>query len=91
LLEEAMGAKSACEGDELGRIVSPAIKTLDEVDNLHVVNPESDGRIPALLAGIRLISKQVGREIAVGSNADQLAFSLACLVRGIEDFLTDLP
>lgn len=90
LLAEAMGAESACTGDDPGRIVRPAIRSLDEVGDLRVVNPATDRRIPALLEGIRLIKKQVGNDVAIRGNADQAAFSLACLLRGIEDFLAEL-
>jgi uroporphyrinogen decarboxylase len=90
LLAEAMGAKSECAPGEPGRIVAPAIRSLSEVDRLKVVNPQTDGRIPALLEGIRLLAKQVGKEVAIRGNADQMAFGLACLVRGIQDFLMDL-
>ena len=90
MLAEALGAKSECAPDEPGRIVAPAIRSLEEVDRLKVVNPETDGRIPALLEGIRLLAKQVGNEIAIRGNADQMAFDLACMVRGIQDFLMDL-
>lgn len=90
MLAEAMGAKSQCAPDEPGRIVESAIRSLDEVDCLKAINPETDGRIPALLEAIRLMSKQVGNEIAIRGNADQAAFALACLVRGIENFLMDL-
>jgi uroporphyrinogen decarboxylase len=90
MLAEAMGATSECAPNEPGRIVAPAIRSLREVDRLKVVNPESDGRIPALLEGVRLIAKQVGKEVAIRGNADQAAFDLACLVRGIEEFLMEL-
>ncbi|MCJ7502308.1 MAG: uroporphyrinogen decarboxylase family protein [Acidobacteriia bacterium] len=90
MLAEAMGATSECAPDEPGRIVAPAIRGLDEVGRLKVVNPETDGRIPALLEAIRILARQVGNEVAIRGNADQAAFSLACLVRGIEDFLMDL-
>jgi uroporphyrinogen decarboxylase len=90
LLAEALGAKSECAPGEPGRIVTPAIGSLSEVDRLKVINPETDGRIPAHLEGIRLLVRQVGKEVAIRGNADQMAFSLACLVRGIQDFLMDL-
>jgi MtaA/CmuA family methyltransferase len=90
LLAEALGARSECAPNEPGRIVEPAIRSLDEVDRLKVVNPDSDGRIPALLEAVRLMSKQVGGEVAIRGNADQAAFGLACLVRGIEEFLMEL-
>jgi uroporphyrinogen decarboxylase len=90
LLAEAMGAKSACAPNEPGRITVPAIRSLREAGGLKVVNPEKDGRIPALLEAVRILSKQVGGEIAIRGNADQSAFGLACMVRGIEEFLMDL-
>jgi MtaA/CmuA family methyltransferase len=90
MLAEAMGAKSECTPDGPGRIVEPAIHSLDDVDRLKVIDPETDGRIPALLEAIRLMAKQVGSEVAIRGNADQAAFSLACAVRGMEAFLMDL-
>lgn len=90
MLAEAMGAKSQCIAGEPGRIVESAIHSLDEVDRLRVIDPQTDGRIPALLEAVRLMSKKVGGEIAIRGNADQAAFGLACLVRGIQDFLMEL-
>lgn len=90
MLAEAMGAVSKCAPNEPGHIEAPAIRSLDEVGRLQVINPETDGRIPALLEAVRLMYKQVGGEVAIRGNADQAAFSLACLVRGIEDFLMEL-
>jgi MtaA/CmuA family methyltransferase len=43
-----------------------------------------------LIEGIRILVKQVGSEIAIRGNADQAAFDLACMVRGVEDFLMEL-
>jgi len=90
MLAEAMGAESECAPDAPGRIVEPAIRSLQEVDSLKVINPEADARIPALLEGVRMIAQQTNNQVAIRGNADQMAFSLACLVRGIEDFLMDL-
>jgi uroporphyrinogen decarboxylase len=90
MLAEAMGATSECAPNEPGRIVAPAIRSLRDVDRLKVVNPETDGRIPALLEGVSLIARQVGTEVAIRGNADQAAFDLACMVRGIEEFLMEL-
>ena len=90
MLAEAMGAKSECAPNEPGRIVAPAISSLDEAEKLHVVDPQRDGRIPALLEAVRLMARQAGNDIAIRGNADQAAFDLACLVRGTENFLVDL-
>ena len=64
LLAEAMGAKAECAPGEPGRIVTPAIHSLDEADRLKPANPNHDGRIPALLEGIQLIHEDVGDEVA---------------------------
>lgn len=90
LLAEAMGAKSDCTPGEPGHISAPAITSLEETVKLSPVNPERDGRIPVLLEAIRILSKAIGGKIAIRGNCDQGAFSLACLVRGNEDFLSDL-
>jgi len=90
MLAEALGARSECASNEPGRVVEPAIHSLDQVDQLKVINPETDGRVPALLEAVRLMSKKVGAEVAIRGNADQAAFGLACLVGGIEDFLMEL-
>jgi MtaA/CmuA family methyltransferase len=90
MLAEALGARSECAPDEPGRIVTPAIRSLDEVERLQVIDPNQDGRIPAILEAVRLLSKQVGGEVAIRGNADQAAFDLACMTRGIEDFLMEL-
>ena len=90
MLAEAMGATSAWAPNEPGRIVAPAIRSLREIDRLKIINPERDGRVPALLEAIRLIARRVGGEIAIRGNADQGAFALACLVYGTENFLTEL-
>lgn len=90
LLAEAMGARAECAPNEPGHIAAPAIRSLEEVDRLQPVNPLRDGRIPVLLEAIRIMAKAVGREVALRGNCDQAAFSLACLLRGNEEFLMDL-
>lgn len=90
LLAEAMGARSASAPGEPAHIAEPAIRDLAEVARLRPIDPAKDGRIPALLEGIRLLAQQVGGEVSIRGNCDQAAFSLACLLRGNEDFLIDL-
>ena len=90
LLAEAMGAKRDSTPGEPGHIAAPAIRSLEEVDELTPVDPERDGRIPVLLESVRIMAKAVGSEIAIRGNADQCAFSLASLLRGMENFMMDL-
>jgi uroporphyrinogen decarboxylase len=90
MLAEAMGARAECSAEEPGRIVAPAIADLSEVDRLRPVDPQRDGRIPVLLDAIGRLSRQVGSRVAIRGDCDQGPFSLACLVRGIQQFLIDL-
>ncbi len=90
MLAEAMGAPRDCAPNEPGHVAAPAIRSLEEVDQLKPADPERDGRIPVLLEAVRILRKKVGNEIAIRGNADQCAFSLAGLVRGMENFLVDL-
>ena len=54
------------------------------------MDPQRDGRIPVLLEAIRIMARAVGGQVAIRGNSDQCAFSLAGLLRGMEDFLVDL-
>lgn len=90
MLAEAMGATRDAVADGPGHIQGPIIKDLSEVGRLRTVDPERDGRIPMLLETIRLLADACGEEISIRGNADQCAFSLAALLRGMEDFLMDL-
>jgi len=90
MLATAMGAKDECAPGEPGRIIEPAIRSLDEAERLKPANPNRDGRIPALLEGIHLLQDAVGGEIAIRGNCDAATFSLACMLRGPEEFFMDL-
>jgi MtaA/CmuA family methyltransferase len=90
MLAEALGAVADFSEDEPAKIVTPAIGSLKEVDQLKVVNPETDARIPALLEATRILAKKVGSEVAIRGNADQAAFDLACMALGISNFLEEL-
>jgi len=90
MLAEAMGATRDCTPDEPGHLAAPAIHSLDEVGKLRPADPARDGRIPVLLEAVRLIAREVGGRVAIRGNADQNAFALAALLRGMQEFLTDL-
>jgi len=90
LLAEAMGAQRDATPGEPGHIAAPAIRSLDEVDRLRPVNPERDGRLPVLLETVRILAREIGDTVAIRGNADQCAFSLAGLLRGMQEFMMDL-
>ena len=90
MLAEAMGAVRDSTPGEPGHIAAPAIRSLDEVDKLRPVDPQRDGRIPVLLEAVRIMARAVGGQVAIRGNCDQCAFSLAGLLRGMQDFMMDL-
>lgn len=90
MLAEAMGAQRDSTPGEPGHIAGPAIRSLDEAEKLRPADPERDGRIPVLLEAVRIMARAVGGQVAIRGNADQCAFSLAGLLRGMEDYLCDL-
>jgi MtaA/CmuA family methyltransferase len=90
MLAEAMGAKRDSTLGEPGHLAAPAIGSLDEVGELKPADPTRDGRIPVLVEAVRIMVREVGDRIAIRANADQGAFALAALLRGMQDFLMDL-
>lgn len=90
MLAEAMGATRDWTPGEPGHIAAPAIRSLEEVERLRPVDPQHDGRIPVLLEAVRIMAAAVGGQVAIRGNADQCAFSLASLLRGMENFMMDL-
>lgn len=57
---------------------------------LKPADPMRDGRIPVLLEAVRILVREVGDRVAIRGNADQNAFALAALLRGMQQFMVDL-
>ena len=90
MLAEAMGARRDCTPGEPGHLAAPAINSLDEVGKLRPADPARDGRIPVLVEAVRIMARAVGDRVAIRGNADQGAFSLAAMLRGMQEFFMDL-
>ncbi len=90
MLAEAMGAEVDCTPGEPGHVKTPAITSLDEAAGLPRIDPRRAGRIPVLLEAVRIMRREVGDKVAIRGNCDQMAFSLASLLRGMQDFMMDL-
>jgi len=91
-LAEACGANVIFR-DDAPAIVDesrPLLRDLREVENLRIPDPYKDGRLPEWLEATKMLSETVGREVFIMGRADQGPFSLACLLRGTEQFMMDL-
>lgn len=66
----------------------------DDIDRLiEMMSPErliQNDRVKILLEGVHLTKKESQGEILIRGNCDQMAFSLAMLAYGMEDFMADL-
>ncbi|WP_240984595.1 uroporphyrinogen decarboxylase family protein [Acididesulfobacillus acetoxydans] len=87
---EALGCKVVYPDDAPAKVTEPALNRLSDVGKLRMCNPEKDATLPVLLRTTRLVKNQIGREVFVMGRADQGPFSLAAMLRGINNFLMDL-
>ncbi|MEI8234835.1 MAG: uroporphyrinogen decarboxylase family protein [Verrucomicrobiota bacterium] len=91
-LAEACGAKVVFRDDDPAIVdeSAPVLKDLRDVDNLRLPDPWNDGRLPIWLEATRLLKARIGDHVFIMGRADQGPFSLACLLRGAQQFMMDL-
>ena len=89
-LAEACGVQVEYLKDSAPVAKTPAISSLDEVDNLEVPDPYKDPLLSELLKTTRIVVEEIGDRVFVMGRADQGPFSLACEIRGMSAFLLDL-
>ena len=88
----------ACGAKVIFRECDPAIvdeselvvKDLRDVDKLKLPDPWKDGKLPVWLEATRLLNDRIGDHVFIMGRADQGPFSLACLLRGPQQFMMDL-
>ena len=89
-LAEAVGVKVAYSKDECPRPVAGCIENYADVAKLKPIDPRRDGRLPVWIEATRLLVERLGREKLIVARADQGAFSLASMMRGMQAFLMDV-
>ena len=65
ILPEAMGAKLKYQENDYPTIESPIVKTMDDVDNLRIPDPNNDGKLPLVLEAIRILNDKVGDQVCL--------------------------
>ncbi len=90
LLASAAGAPVDYPENAPARVYGKFIKSLDDVDILEDVDISKSVRIQHSLEVMRILRKHFGNELFLRGNCDQAPFSLACALRGPEDFMMDL-
>lgn len=83
---QAMGSKVGYPEYGISYLMEPAIKSVDEIESLKVVDPLKDGNLPILIEAIRLTRDALKDEVDVGA-AMSGPFSVAASVVGTENLL----
>ena len=87
---EALGCPVIFREDDPAVVSGPAIRNLEEIEKLSLPDPHKDGRLHVYIDCVKHLSEEIGSEAFIYAFFDQGPFSLAALVRGMEDFMLDL-
>lgn len=85
-MAEAMGSKVAYPDYNISYLLEPAIKSVEEIESLKVVNPLKDGKLPILIKALKLTRDALIKDVDVGA-AMSGPFSVAASVVGTENLL----
>lgn len=76
---------------EPARVIRAASDDIEElIEMMDSSKVRKDDRIKKAVEAVYLMKQEVGGELFVRGNCDQMAFSLAMLAYGMEDFMADL-
>ena len=89
-LAEACGVKVQYQSDSAPVAKEPAIKSLDEVDDLEIPDPYQHPLLSELLKATRIVVQEIGDQAFIIGRADQGPFSLASEIRGMSNFMMDI-
>jgi len=91
-LAEACGARVILRDDEPAIVdeSKPVLLDLRDIYDLEVPDPLKAGRLPEWLEATRTLSEAIGDHVFIMGRADQGPFSVACLLRGTQQFMVDL-
>jgi uroporphyrinogen decarboxylase len=89
-LAGAAGAVIDFPENEPARLRKPALVSLDELPDLEMPDISADPRIQNWVEVCHRVKKYFGDEKYIRGNCDQAPFSLASMIRGLEEWLMDL-
>ncbi len=89
-LAGALGVPVDFPDDSPARCMKPLLETLESVDDLPAVDISSYSTVKVWLGAVEKLRRHFGNEVLVRASCDQSAFSLASMVRGMENWFMDL-
>jgi len=87
---EAMGCKIRYQRDQPPRVQEPLIRSLEDIDQLHVPDPDTTFPLNQLLLGTRILCRQTRGRVFINGRSDQGPVALAMALCGPEQFLLKL-
>ena len=89
-LAGAVGVPVDYPENETARVVGGCLADIEEVSTLPPVDIENFKYVQIWLEAARKLKEHFGNEIYIRGNCDQAPFSLASMVRGIQNMMMDL-
>jgi uroporphyrinogen decarboxylase len=89
-LAGALGVPVDAPEDMPARACGVRVRSLEEVADLPAPEVWRDGKVQVWLEAVRLMRRAFGEEVWVRGNSDQGPFSLACAMRGMDEWMIDL-
>ncbi len=90
ILAEALGCPAEYRVNDPPAITGHIIDNYSEVDKLKIPDMRKEGRMKTWLEATEILLDKCGKDVFVICRADQVAFSLAALLRGMEDLSIDI-
>lgn len=88
-MAEAMGSKIRYFDHNIAQLDVPAINSVDEAENLPLVDVDKDGRLPIILEGLRLVKEKLGDKVPVSGTVTG-PFTIAAMLVGTEKLLVGM-
>lgn len=89
ILAEALGCPAEYRMEDPPAITGSIIESYDDVEKLKIPDMQKDGRLKVWLDATEILLDKC-KDIFIICRADQVAFSLAALLRGMENLSIDL-
>lgn len=85
---EALGSKMGYSDTRASYLIEPVLKDYKMLENMDIVDPYKDGRLPIILESLGKIKKQLGSEVNVSSGISG-PISAASAIRGTSNLMRD--
>ena len=86
---EALGSKMGYNDIGASFLIDPILKDYKILENMDIVNPYKQGRLPIILRALGKIKKELGKEINIGSGVSG-PMSAAFAIRGVDNLMKDM-